>query len=267
MQHQQPYLHLLRCTYQLKYRADYYYIRVQILEEVQQLEGKSAIVSGGGSGIGKAIVESLAARQVKTAVADLDIPPNQPTNTHPFICDVTAAPAVDALFAEVHEKIGTPSILICSAGRGIHEKLTEGDPEKWQQVVNTNLMGTLRMIRAFVPGMLEAGEGDVVLVSSVAAGQSYEYGGVYAATKSALEVIAETLRLEVMPKVRVTVVAPGVTDTAFFENTISGHHSAEDIGYGALSAEAVAEAVIYALEQPHHVSVNHVTIRPTTQPF
>lgn len=215
----------------------------------------------------QAIVARLTARHIITAVADLHIPPDQPTGIHPFICDVTTAPAVDALYEKVHKKLGTPSILICSAGRGIHEKLTEGDPEKWQQVVNTNLMGTLRMIRAFVPGMLETGEGDVVLISSVSAGQSYEYGGIYAATKSALEVIAETLRLEVMPKVRVTVVAPGVTDTAFFKNTISGSHTAEDIGYGALSAEAVADAVMYALEQPHYVSVNHVTIRPTTQPF
>ncbi|WP_299824098.1 SDR family NAD(P)-dependent oxidoreductase [uncultured Pontibacter sp.] len=234
---------------------------------MQQLEGKKAIVSGGGSGIGQAIVDKLTARKIPTAIADLQISPNQPTNAHPFICDVTTAPAVDALYAGVQEKLGTPTILICSAGRGIHQKLTEGDPEKWQLAINTNLMGTLRMIRAFVPGMLEQGEGDVVLISSVAAGKSFEYGGIYAATKTALEVIAETLRQEVLPKVRVTVVAPGITDTAFFKNTISGFHTAEDIGYGALSAEAVADAVLYALEQPHHVSVNHVTIRPTKQPF
>ncbi|MEJ8801568.1 SDR family oxidoreductase [Pontibacter sp. H249] len=234
---------------------------------MQQLEGKKAVVSGGGSGIGQAIVNKLAACQISTAIADLYIPPDLPSNTHPFICDVTTAPNINALYAGVQEKLGTPTILICSAGRGIHEKLTEGDPEKWQQIININLMGTLRMIRAFVPAMMQAGEGDVILISSVAAGKSFEYGGVYAATKTALEVIAETLRLEVMPKVRVTIVAPGVTDTAFFKNTVSGFHAAEDIGYGALSAEAVADAVIYALKQPHHVSVNNVTIRPTTQPF
>ncbi|MFD2514882.1 SDR family oxidoreductase [Pontibacter locisalis] len=234
---------------------------------MQYLKGKTAVVSGGGSGIGFAIVEKLIAAQVKTAIADLHLPENLPSNTHPFICDVAAAPAVDVLFNKVYEVIGAPNILICSAGQGIHEKLTEGDPEKWQQVINTNLMGTLRMIRAFVPGMLEKGRGDVVIISSVAAGQSFEYGGVYAATKSALNVIADTLRKEVLPKVRVTVVAPGVTDTAFFENTVSGFHTIEDIGYGAISAEAVADAVMYALDRPHEISVNQITMRPTGQPF
>ncbi|WP_439881788.1 SDR family oxidoreductase [Pontibacter sp. MBLB2868] len=234
---------------------------------MQHLKGKKAVVSGGGSGIGLAIVNRLAAEQIKTVVADLHFPDDIPPNSHPFICDVTAAPAVDALYNDVHKILGAPNILICSAGQGIHEKLTEGDPEKWQQVINVNLMGTLRMIRAFVPGMLEAGQGDVVIISSVAAGQSYAYGGVYAATKTALEVVADTLRKEVLPVVRVTVVAPGVTDTAFFKNTISGFQTVEDIGYGAISADDVADAVLYALNKPHGISVNNITVRPTGQPF
>lgn len=234
---------------------------------MQYLKGKKAVVSGGGSGIGRAIVEKLSAADVTVAVADLQLPSGLPPNAFPFTCDVTTAHAVDALFAGTLEKIGPPDILVCSAGRGIHEKLTEGDPEKWRHIIDTNLMGALRMIRAFVPGMLEAGQGDVVLVSSVSAGQAYPYGGIYAATKSALEVVAETLRQEVLPKVRVTVVAPGVTDTAFFQNTISGFHTAKDIGYGTIAAEDVADAVLFALGKPSGVSLNHITIRPTAQPF
>jgi len=234
---------------------------------VQHLKGKKAVVSGGGSGIGRALVDRLSAAGAVTAVADLHFPAELPAHAYPFTCNVASAPDIDALFAGVQAKLGTPDVLICSAGRGIHEKLTEGDPEKWRQIIETNLLGALRMIRAFVPGMLAAGTGDVVLMSSVSAGQAYPYGGVYAATKSALEVVAETLRQEVLPTLRVTVVAPGVTDTAFFRNTISGFHTAEDIGYGAISADAVADAVLYALNNPPGVSVNHITIRPTAQPF
>ncbi len=225
------------------------------------------MVSGGGSGIGRAIAEKLAGSHVKVAVADINLPDGLPDTVVPFKCDVTSGPAIDTLYAQVHEQLSSPDILVCSAGRGIHEKLTEGDPEKWQQIIQTNLLGALRMVRAFVPGMLEAGGGDVVFVSSVAAGQSYPYGGVYAATKSALEVVAETLRQEVLPTIRVTVIAPGVTDTNFFKNTISGFHTAEDIGYGSISADEVASAVLYALSCPQEVSVNHITIRPTAQPF
>ena len=174
---------------------------------------------------------------------------------------------MDALFKKVQEKPGLPDILICSAGRGIHEKLTEGDPEKWRQIIETNLLGALRMVRAFVPGMQQAGHGDVVFISSVAAHQAYPYGGIYAASKAALEVVAETLRQEVLPTIRVTVVAPGVTDTAFFENTVSGVHTAKDIGYGSISPVQVADAVLYALQQPPGVSINHITVRPTGQPF
>lgn len=224
-------------------------------------------MSGGGSGIGRAIVGKLSAAGAFTAVADLHLPSDLPASTHPFTCNVASAADIDALFSGVQEKLGAPDILICGAGRGIHEKLTEGDPEKWREIIDTNLLGALRMIRAFVPGMLAAGAGDVVLISSVSAGQAYPYGGIYAATKSALEVVAETLRQEVLPTVRVTVVAPGVTDTAFFQNTISGFHTAEDIGYGSIAAEDVAEAVLYALHNPPGVSVNHITIRPTAQPF
>ncbi|OKL39924.1 SDR family oxidoreductase [Pontibacter flavimaris] len=234
---------------------------------MQDLYGKRAIVSGGGSGIGRALVEQLTGSGVKTAIADLHLPANLPAGTIPLACDVTDPLSVDALYAEVQRQLGMPSILVCSAGQGIHEKLTEGDPEKWQQVINTNLMGTLRMIRAFVPGMLEAGEGDVVIISSVAAGQAYPYGGVYAATKTALQVIAETLRQEVLPAVRVTTVVPGVTDTAFFEHTLSGVQTVESIGYGALTPGQVADAILYALRQPPGVSVNQLTLRPTAQVF
>ncbi|GAB3820007.1 SDR family oxidoreductase [Pontibacter rugosus] len=234
---------------------------------MQHLKGKKAVISGGGSGIGRAIMEKLSAAQVTIALADLNPPAQLPDNTQSYTCDVSNAKAIDALYAQVQQQLGTPSILICSAGRGVHEKLTEGDPEKWQHVINTNLMGTLRMIRAFVPAMLEAGEGDVIIISSVSAGQSYAYGGVYAATKTALEVVAETLRKEVLPSIRVTVVAPGVTDTAFFENTLSGSQTAESIGYGALTAEQVADAVLFALRQPPGVSLNNITLRPTAQEF
>ncbi|WP_299754152.1 SDR family NAD(P)-dependent oxidoreductase [uncultured Pontibacter sp.] len=234
---------------------------------MQHLRGKKAVVSGGGAGIGRAIAEQLTQNQITTAIADLHFPEQAPHNALPYTCDVTDATAIDNLFSQVQQQLGTPDILVCSAGQGIHEKLTEGDPAKWQHVINTNLMGTLRMIRAFVPGMVEAGHGDVVLVTSVAAGQAYPYGGVYAATKSALQTIAETLRQEVLPTIRVTAIAPGVTDTSFFENTLSAYQSVESIGYGALSASQVADAVLYALRQPPGVSINHITLRPTAQVF
>lgn len=235
--------------------------------EYKKLEGRNALVTGGSSGIGQAIASGLAEKGVKTAIADLNINQKFPDNCFAYRCDVSNGQDVNALFTQVQEKPGLPDILICSAGRGIHEKLTEGDPEKWRQIIETNLIGALRIVRAFVPSMQQAGHGDVVFISSVAAQQAYPYGGIYAASKAALEVVAETLRQEVLPAIRVTVVAPGVTDTAFFKNTVSGFHTAEDIGYGSVSADQVADAVLFALQQPPGVSMNYITVRPTGQPF
>ncbi|MFC6997493.1 SDR family oxidoreductase [Rufibacter roseus] len=225
-----------------------------------------ALVSGGASGIGRAIAEKLALAGIKVIVADV-VPWDGSAEIDHCLCDVTNPEDVDKLYNHITQTHGHPDVLICCAGRGIHEKLTEGDPAKWQAVLELNLMGTLRLIRSFTPAMVEKGYGDVIIISSVSAGQAYPYGGIYAASKSALNIIAETLRQETLPKLRVTTIAPGVTDTHFFENTISGYNTVESIGYGALSADEVAETVLFALRQPRHVSLNHLTIRPTPQPF
>jgi NADP-dependent 3-hydroxy acid dehydrogenase YdfG len=234
------------------------------------LKAKKAVVSGGAQGIGKALATSLCSAGVFTSVADLvstDLPESMAEKSAWYACDVTLGRDVEKLYVSLREAGNLPDILICSAGRGIHEKLTEGDPEKWKAVLDLNVMGALRLVRAFVPDMLAAGAGDVVFISSVAAGQAYPYGGVYAASKAALETIAETLRLETLPTIRVIVVSPGVTRTSFFDHTVSGHQTVESIGYGALEAEDVAEAVIYALTCPPGVAINHVAVRPRGQPF
>ncbi|MDX5346668.1 MAG: SDR family NAD(P)-dependent oxidoreductase [Hymenobacteraceae bacterium] len=236
------------------------------VSQENNLSKRQALISGGSSGIGKAIAAQLSAKGAATAIADLTSAATTP-NDNFYNCNITNPTDIDSLFQQLQQKNQLPDTLICCAGRGIHEKLTEGDPAKWQQVLELNIMGALRLIRAFVPQMLERGFGDVVLVSSVAAGKAFEYGGVYAASKAALETIAETLRLEVLPQVRVFTIAPGVTDTRFFENEISGYKTVENMGLGALSADEVAEAVVYALSRPRHVAWNHLTLRPAHQPF
>lgn len=83
------------------------------------------------------------------------------------------------------------------------------------KIIDLNVMGALRCIRAFVPAMLERENGHIVFISSVSASQPHPYGGIYSAAKTALEVIAETLRQETLPHLNVTVVSPGVTNTNF----------------------------------------------------
>ncbi len=228
---------------------------------------KLALVTGGSSGIGKAIAKKLAAEGVKVIVADISADNNEEEGIVYRKCDVSKSEDIDQLFEFTAQNYGQPDILILNAGQGIREKLTEGDPEKWQKIVQTNVMGPLRCIRAFTPSMIENKQGNVVFISSVSANQPHPYGGIYSATKTALEVIAETLRLETLPHLNVTVVSPGIVDTEFFKNEISGDVDIEEMGMGAISPPEIAEDVWYALNRKKGTSINKIITRPVLQNF
>lgn len=228
---------------------------------------KTAIVTGGSSGIGRAIVKKLTEEGIKVAAADIKEGPEKGQAFYRQ-CDVTMGEDVDDLYAWYQEKFhNSPDILVLNAGQGIKEKLTEGDPEKWQRIINTNLMGPLRFIRSFVPDMLKNKKGSIVFISSVSANQPHEYGGIYTASKTALEVVAETLRLETMPYLRVLVISPGIVSTPFFENQLAGSSSIGDMDTGSITAEEIADDVWYALNKKGGTSINKIVTRPTNQVF
>lgn len=230
----------------------------------QPLRGRRALVVGGGSGIGRASAKALHAAGAAVTVADRE--PAEISGASGQRVDVRRGDEIDQLFARLQAADGLPDLLLVSAGVGLYERLCEGDPEKWQVLFDTNVMGPLRLIRAFVPPMLERG-GDIVIVGSVAAAKPHPWGGVYAASKAALESLAETLRLEVQPRVRVITVSPGVVDTEFFSHLLSGEQSVDAIGCGSISAEQVADVILYALTRPAGMALNHLTVRPREQEF
>ncbi|MDT0689005.1 SDR family oxidoreductase [Salegentibacter sp. F188] len=228
---------------------------------------RKALITGGSNGIGCAIAKKFSSENFRTVIADIKNTETDEENI--FFCraDVSRSSDIDHLFKYTTETIGDPDVLVINAGRGIQELLTEGDPEKWQEVININVMGALRIIRAFVPAMLEKKQGNVVFISSVSANQPHPSGGIYSASKTALEVIAETLRLETLPHINVTVISPGITNTKFFENQISGHTSVEGLDMGFISPEDLAEDVFYAISRKNNRSINKIITRPLKQIF
>jgi len=224
------------------------------------------LVTGGTGGIGFAIAKKFAGANFRVVNADVAEPQAEAEGVEYKKCDVSNGEDVDALFKWLNDKRQLPEVLVLNAGKGIHEQLTEGDPEKWLDILQLNVMGVLRCIRAFVPPMKERKKGHVVFISSVAATKAYAYGGIYSASKAAVEMIAETLRIETLPDIKVTIVAAGVTDTGFFDNQVSGHTTAEGIGMGSLSAEDVAEDVFYAVTKQGG-SINKIITRPAGQDF
>lgn len=225
-----------------------------------------ALVTGGSSGIGEAIAYHLASEEKQVIIADIKPPSKESEYFIFFKCDVTKGEEVDALFQKVIKKYGIPNALILNAGMGIHEKLLEGDPDKWKEVLDLNLMGALRMIRAFVPPMYSQKQGHVVFISSVSANKVYSYGGVYSASKAALDMIAETLRIETLPHIKVTVVAAGMVKTQFFEKR-GGGDPLQEKGAEYLSAESIAADVSYAINKKSPASINNITVRPEGQIF
>ncbi|RFA25384.1 hypothetical protein CAI21_19320 [Alkalilimnicola ehrlichii] len=232
------------------------------------LETKQALVSGGSSGIGMAICKALSAAGARVANADIAPPAvGLPAGITHHRTDIRIGAEVDRLFDRLHSAQALPDILVLNAGIGLYEPLCEGDPEKWQRLVDTNFLGALRLIRAFVPPMLENQGGDVVFIGSVSARQPHPSGGVYSASKSALADIAETLRMEAQSALRVCTVSPGVVDTSFFDNLLAGEQSVEEIGYGSLDPAHIAELVVFALTRAPEVAINHITVRPRKQVF
>lgn len=231
----------------------------------QQKRSRKAVITGGSSGIGKSIVEKFNAAGFETATADIKDADSNPGLSFP--ADLTRPTQIDQFVDQVKHDMDCPDILVCNAGQGVHQKLTEGDPDTWEHIFKLNVFSAFRLIRAFVPQMVKNQSGDVVFISSVSVDNPYPYGGIYSATKAALDQLAETLRLEVQPDVRITMIHAGVVDTDFFSNMISGTQTPEEIGWGALQPKHIADAVFYAVSQPREVMLNDIVMRPSAQPM
>jgi NADP-dependent 3-hydroxy acid dehydrogenase YdfG len=172
-------------------------------------------------------------------------------------CDVTRWEDQEALMAAALDAFGRVDAVFANAGFGAKRGFLEETPEHWQSMVDTNVTGVAFSIRAALPHFNERGSGHFLLTSSVA-GRRPLPGSLYAATKHAVGAIGEGLRQELRQdgsRVRVTLIEPGLVATPFFEDP------PED----GLEADDIARAVMYALDQPEHVDVNEILVRPTAQ--
>lgn len=229
------------------------------------MKDKLIVITGGSFGIGRSLVHSLSAEGNTVVYADKR-PSGLDKGIH-LMADLGDEADTESFKEKVLSQHGIPDVLIFCAGRGIHQRLSEGNVEQWKEIFQLNVFSTLHLLRGFLPFMLERGSGDVVFISSVSAGKPYPYGGIYCASKAAINTIAETLRLEAQPMIRVITIAPGVVDTDFFENIIDGPQTADNIGWGSVHPEEVADTVCFALSQRPDVSLNNIVIRPTAQPL
>jgi NADP-dependent 3-hydroxy acid dehydrogenase YdfG len=224
------------------------------------------LITGASSGIGAATARALAGRYRLVLAArrieeleELAAELGGEERAAAVRCDVTEWEQVDALARAALDRFGRIDAVFANAGFGATRGFLEESPEHWRSMVLTNVYGVALTIRATLPHLLERGDGHFLITSSVA-GRRALPGSLYSATKWAATAIAEALRQELRQMhdnhgIRVTLIEPGMVDTPFFDNRPQG----------ALGDEDIANAVVYALEQPEGVDVNEILIRPISQ--
>ncbi|HTV11702.1 MAG TPA: 3-oxoacyl-ACP reductase FabG [Acidimicrobiales bacterium] len=173
--------------------------------------GKVVLVTGGNRGIGLAIAKACSARGDRVAVTTR----SQPVEGFFSVgCDVTDAAAVDKAVADVEQRLGTIEVLVANAGANDDKLLLQMDEGSFSRVLDTNLVGSFRVIRRALPKMLRARKGRIVLISSVVALSGAPGQANYAAAKSGMVGFARSLAREVGGRnITVNVVAPGFIET------------------------------------------------------
>jgi len=170
------------------------------------------------------------------------------------VCDVTDWDSQQRMVQAALDAFGGIDAAFANAGFGGTRGFLKDTPEKWREMILTNVYGAALTVRATIPA-LTASKGHLLLTSSVA-GRRVLPGSLYSVTKHAVTAMGEAARQDLHGTgIRVTLIEPGMVDTPFFD----------DRPTEALEGDDIARAVMYAISQPPHVSVNEILVRPTAQ--
>jgi NAD(P)-dependent dehydrogenase (short-subunit alcohol dehydrogenase family) len=227
------------------------------------IQNRRAFVTGASSGIGLATARAAAAAGARVALfaRRLNVLKEHAAalgeGAFALRGDVRELRSMEIAADHVRKKFGAPAdVVVVNAGTVATGAIAAMDPEKWNDVIQTNLTGAFYTARAFLPGLLE-GPSDLVFVASVAAYQTWPEWGAYCASKWGLLALAKSLAAEVRGKgVRVTVIAPGAVDTEIWAG--GQKPPAEKM----LKAEDVAAAVIHCVSADRRASYDEVKVLP-----
>jgi NADP-dependent 3-hydroxy acid dehydrogenase YdfG len=241
-----------------------------------RLAGKTALVTGGGSGIGRAVARLFLQEGARVAIAGrnqakLDEVVRElgsPRDLYACTADVAEPTQVQALVQNVIGRFGAIDILVNNAGTNIKARtFRELTPETWQKLIRTNLDGAFYCIHAVLPTMLARKDGAIINISSVAGKRASPLGGVaYAASKFGMTALGIGLGAEEKDSgIRVCNIYPGEVDTPLLE--VRPQAISEEHRQTILKAEDVAAAVVFVASQPPHVSIPELIIKPLGQTY
>lgn len=237
-------------------------------------------VTGASSGIGRACAEAfareggrlllVARRRERLEELATELADRFQTEALTLTLDVRDRDAVEAAFAGLPPNWSGIDVLVNNAGlsRGL-ERLPEGLPSDWEEMIDTNVKGLLWVTRAVLPGMIERDSGHVINIGSISGHQVYQAGAVYCATKHAVRALNQGLRLDLLgTRVRVSCVDPGLVQTEF---SLVRFHGDEQRAtpvyeqYPPLQAQDVADCVLFCATRPPHVVVMDLVVMPQDQ--
>lgn len=247
-----------------------------------RLAGRTALVTGASSGIGRSTALALAAEGARVIAAARR--KDRIDGLCRDIVQAHGAEAAGALELDVRDRAdvqqaiekleqagwGAIDILVNNAGLSAGlDPLHEGVFDDWDRMVDTNVKGLLNVCRFVTPGMVARGRGHIVNIGSVAGHEVYPSGNVYCATKFAVRALNRGLRLDLLGRgIRVTTVDPGMVRTEFSIVRFHGDGERADKvyeGLSPLSPDDVADAIVYAVTRPPHVNVEEILLMPTDQ--
>ena len=244
------------------------------------LQGKTVLITGASSGIGRATAIAFAREGARLLVCARRLDPLEELRqtvaaagapaVHIFELDVQKRSDVEAAIANLPAEWKDIDVLVNNAGlsRGL-AKLYEDDPQNWEEMIDTNIKGLLYVTHSVVPGMVARGRGHVINLGSTAAYTTYANGAVYCATKAAEKSISEGLKIDLMgTPVRVTSVDPGMVETDFSKVRFRGDEERAAKVYQnitPLQPEDVADAIVWAASRPAHVNIHTVVMTTIDQ--
>lgn len=245
----------------------------------QSLAGRKALVTGASSGFGEATALTLARAGAEVTVtarrkdrlADLCRRiEGEGGAAHPIVADFLKEADVQRTVADAQQAMGGLDLLVNNAGVMFLEPVLEADLQRWRDMIELNLNALIAASQAGARIMAAQGRGDIVNIASTAGHVANPNGAAYSATKFAVRAFSEALRKElVSSKVRVTLISPGVAETELRDHI--GHSAAKAAvnsfanSMRQLQSGDIANAILYAVSQPPHVSINEILMRPTDQ--
>ncbi|OPG15540.1 SDR family NAD(P)-dependent oxidoreductase [Ferroacidibacillus organovorans] len=241
---------------------------------------RTALITGASSGIGAATARQLAElgfglmlgarREARLEEIAADVQ-SRGARVFSRALDVTVGASVTSFVKEAQNAFGRIDVLVNNAGlaRGVTRIADQTSDDEWQEMLDTNVLGLLRVTRLVVPIMIEQGFGHVVNLGSTAGHDAYAGGSVYCATKFGVRAITSALRQELLGHpIRVTSVDPGMVETDFSVVRYSGDKDKADAVYSGvtpLTAEDVADVIAFAVTRKAHVDLDTIVMRPVQQ--